>query len=371
MKSMITFRTLLLSGAALICVVPRIVTASPRGAGGCTGGMAAVGASHLTATTVETGSLQDFGITLLLNGDPLDPATTHDIPIGMDHTWELAASSNDTAFRGFLLRLDGGTEGINTTAALSGKGGRVQIAETVCVETEGVGGVTHTSRKLQTSVSGKLRLDELSEDMNLDVTVVARNRNDVSIFYYSAFVFRSFGTIPAEMEEDEVDTPVEEEATAVEEEAGTEGGETQEPETVEAETVVESTPSPTVVEPIPNPTPLDEADDDDDDEGTDRPTRKPASAPVVATGAPTGVAILPPTNEPMMTGTPTAGTAAPSIMNEGGDDDEDIQMETQKEQEAEVEENLQQTFPLLASISPSCSRNNPCFVCQGVRIHCC
>ena len=51
----------------------------------------------------------------------------------------------------------------------------------------GVGGLTHTNNEIKDTISGVLRLDEIADDLELDVTVVITNQNQESIYYYSSY----------------------------------------------------------------------------------------------------------------------------------------------------------------------------------------
>jgi hypothetical protein len=185
------FRLSFLSFLAVL-LLQLAVDAYPTGAGDCPAKTAAVGGSHLTATTITDGDLNDYGVELLINGQSLKSSAPFDVPIGQDHVWELVSSG----FRGFLLRLDGGEGTIDTIDALgplSGMGGMVQVAE-VCTS-QGVGGVTHRSRVLKNATSGFLRLDQESLGMNLDVTVVIKNANGQAEHYYSSYTLNAVASV--------------------------------------------------------------------------------------------------------------------------------------------------------------------------------
>lgn len=181
-------------GVLVLHLVLHQATALPTGASGCAGGRPAVGGTHLTAYMIEQGPLSDQAIQISINGVVLDPNTEFNVPIGVDHVWRVDMPGD--GFRGYLLRLDGGDSSLDTTDALSnipGMGGTVQVAK-VCVDKEGVGGVTHTSRALKNTVQGRLRLDDVGENLSLDVTVVLQNRNGLSQFYYTPFVVNAVQT---------------------------------------------------------------------------------------------------------------------------------------------------------------------------------
>ena len=309
-------------------------TAFPTGAGGCTPGMAAVSGSHLEAATVETGSHQDYNMELLINGSPLRSGTPMDVPIGVDHTWELR-STGISGFRGYLLRLDGGSADIDTTGSLSpisGQGGQVQVADSVC---SGVGSATHRSRALKSSVSGNLRLEDLSNNLNFDVTVVFQNANGLSQYSYSPFRL-----------------------TAVE---------ATEEEVVDEEVVVEETPEPTpsptrgtTAPPTPNPTrPVSDGDDDDDDDDDEDTTQQTTSTNTVS---PTKK----PTKQPASMPVPAPN---PAMIVDGGDDNDGVDGEDYMWQPTTdptmASSSTSTRLPRLTLVRPSCNENNTCTVCQG------
>ena len=161
------------------------------GAASCSGGEAAVGAQHFSGE-VTTGSLSDSptGLKVLLDGKPLSETEPTDFSIGREYA--LNVQGND-AFLGFLLRLGSGENNADTTDALyvAPENSVVQIASAVCVNGEGVGGLTHTNNLPKTGVAGTLQMDEVDTSMHLDVTVVIRNRNGVSTYYYSRYMLNA------------------------------------------------------------------------------------------------------------------------------------------------------------------------------------
>jgi hypothetical protein len=183
-----------------------LVSALRNGAADCPEGKPAVGSLHLSANTVTTGPLRDGNINLQLNNVLLAAdASPVDLLVGETHTWTLT-SNGGREFRGFLLRLNGGDDNIDTTDALSG-GNSVQVARTTCINTYNVGGVTHTNNGGKSAVSGSLLLEDPSPNMLLDVTIVIENRNGVSTYYYSSFKLNAVTSLdsaaPEEEEEEE------------------------------------------------------------------------------------------------------------------------------------------------------------------------
>jgi hypothetical protein len=250
------------------------VTAFPNGAGSCPPDKAAVGGIHLEASSVTTGSLRDNRLIIEINGRELSTNSTLTLKSGVDHNWILVSNSG-AGFRGFLIRLDARTRGVDTTVALSSANGNVQEAFTACIEVEGVGGLTHTDNALKTSVVGTLRLDEEASDLQLDVTVVMENRNGNSVYYYSAYQLNinDSGTPPP---------------------AATEAPTTPPPLTPEPTTSVPTTVSPATKAPTVAPF-----------------TAVPTAAPGTPTAAPS--TISPTTQEPTSTNPPEPTTFAPTL----------------------------------------------------------
>lgn len=172
---------------AWLLILCRVAWAFPTGAGDCPQGQAAVGGSHTSdRATIATGALADNKLQLRINGRILQPGVKLTLQSGVDQTWTLSSTS-DVGFRGFLLRLSGGTDEVDTRVALSSVSKDVQEAFTACVVTQGVGGATHTNADPKFSVSGVLRIEETARNLDLDVTVVVINHNRESTYYYSSF----------------------------------------------------------------------------------------------------------------------------------------------------------------------------------------
>jgi hypothetical protein len=166
---------LLLLGVAL-----NGASAYPSGAGGCSGGQAAVQGSHLQSG-YETGPLGNGGFAVILDGNTLDPAVGVSFTAGEDHTLTVTGS-----YTGILVRLQADS-GVDTSAALSETSSFLQDAS-VC--NAPVVGISHNSRASKSGAEIILRLDEPS-DVTLDITVVLENDSGGSIFYYSGFGLRA------------------------------------------------------------------------------------------------------------------------------------------------------------------------------------
>jgi hypothetical protein len=155
-------------------------SAFPNGAGGCSGGEAAVRGSHLQSG-FETGSLGIGGFAVILDGNTLDPSGQVSFTTGEDHVLTVSGS-----FTGILVRLQA-DNGVDTSAALSENSNLLQDAS-VC--SAPVVGITHNSRAGKNGAEITLRLDEPS-DLVLDITIVLENVSGSSIFYYSGFALRA------------------------------------------------------------------------------------------------------------------------------------------------------------------------------------
>jgi hypothetical protein len=162
------------------------------GAGGCSGGQAAVMGFHLSTNggkVTTTGSLADGGIGLLLDGVPLDAAaaTAKNFSADEPHVLTVAGTSD---YRGMLVRLSAAS-GVDTTSSLLEVSEDLQDADT-CVAP--VVGITHTSSNLKNAQSMSLQL--LSEgEVTIDVTVVVANNSTDSIYYYSSYTLNAVGAV--------------------------------------------------------------------------------------------------------------------------------------------------------------------------------
>jgi hypothetical protein len=327
--------------------------AYPTGAGDCPARTAAVGGSHLTATTITNGDLNDFGVELLINGLSISAAAPFDVPIGQDHVWELVSPG----FRGFLLRLDGGDDEIDTIDALGpvlGMGGMVQVAE-VCTR-QGVGGVTHRSRQLKNATSGSLRLDQESRGMNLDVTVVIENVNGLSEYYYSSYILNAVKSAFSVTLPSPTPAPV--------------------PQPTRKRPTMAPVPAPTMKKPTPAP----EAQPTPVPQPTPKSPVLPLAEPLAtaeddfqfATFSPTFVPTMYPTFGTMDVAAPTNPFPPPESVLEptfsGGAVGSRLTMDPTfggTESLLEDESTVVSLEPFLVSVDPSCSVNNTCGPCEG------
>lgn len=171
------------AAALLVLLVSSQVDAFPGGAGGCEGGMAAVGGFHLDTSNnrpVVPGTLSDGAIAVTVGGTTLNANTTVDLPVGQD--LPIAVLAEDIPYLGVLVRLQA-PSGVDTTGALV-PGANTQIAA-VCAAP--VQGITHTNNSQKTMAMGMIRFDEQVLGATLDVTVVFINGDAGSAFVYTGF----------------------------------------------------------------------------------------------------------------------------------------------------------------------------------------
>ena len=246
----------LLSVAAAIVIGPTLVVvveAFPGAAGGCPAGIAAVGQPHIDGGRPETtGPLLQGGVTLSLNGVPLEGKPAE---FRLGEVNELVLEASGSPMKGFLIRV-GPPQGAENSVDLresifpaDEEDTLSQIAESACVSTEQVGGLTHTSADEKTSVSASLLVENEIEGLSLDVTVVMANVVTDSTYYYSNFVVNAVQA--ADPDEPVVATPTTSFPTAAPvmapETDNTEGGEvptTDGEEANEAETTTTEAPAP-------------------------------------------------------------------------------------------------------------------------------
>jgi hypothetical protein len=184
---------------------PLRVAGFSTGAGGCSsngnGSIPLSGNPHAT-NPIVTGGLDDNGLEVVLGPSTLDEGTVlqsgvpFNVLLGVEYSLYLRQRGPAAeGFRGFLFRLESGGL-VDTTSALEPlpeDASRAQVATNTCVNTEGVGGVTHQFLPEPiTQVGTLLFLEEQDIGMVLDVTAVIWNRGDVngeplSEYYWSSF----------------------------------------------------------------------------------------------------------------------------------------------------------------------------------------
>lgn len=184
MMRQVKLPSLVVVASLLLFLAPSVIHALPSGAANCAGGRAAVGVTHMqgsvTEGTLEKGGIQvSIGDTLLVAGEVVQ------IPANRDLSWNLNATKRP--LRGFLIRAEDSAGKADTTLALSAQDEDAQVAHTVCLNAFNVGGVTHTNNNQKRTIAGHFRLDEVVDALQLDVTIVIKNRNGNSVYYYSGY----------------------------------------------------------------------------------------------------------------------------------------------------------------------------------------
>lgn len=183
-----------MSSACLQCVVvvgllSSSIHAFPSGAGGCSGGQAAVEGAHLTTDAV-TGFLSDGGFELVVNDQfSLDPDTLTSLEIGKPYSLSIRSSG---PFRGILIRMEG--DGITVTPA-SG------FQEAAVCDGDGALGITHTENSDKTGLTsiGSFEVSS-TQDLGVDVTiVVSNNGQDGSEYYYNPYLLETTEVLPSDV----------------------------------------------------------------------------------------------------------------------------------------------------------------------------
>lgn len=190
------------------CRMIVLVDAFSSGAGGCEGGMAAVGSTHLDNSNgrpVMSGVFEDGDIQVMLDGVVITPNTPMDVPIQQDVM--ISVNALDVSYLGILIRLEA-PSGVDTVGSLV-PGANTQLAN-AC--SSPIIGITHTDSTEKTMVTGTLRFDTEVSDVILDISIVFVNNNDGSAYVYDRFNvnFRQGTEAPADVPvEPPVDIPVE------------------------------------------------------------------------------------------------------------------------------------------------------------------
>jgi hypothetical protein len=172
------------------------VTGFPDGAGGCEGGVAAAGGSHLDSSkTILAATLFEGGIAVFVGDTQLEPSRTDEFPIGQDLPIQVVAqavSGDPVAFKGVLIRVeapDGVPDAFNAIIA-------AENTQQASVCEAPVGGITHFNRDEKTVASGTIRFDEEVLGVTLDISVVFLNEATASAYAYTRFTTNFRATTP-------------------------------------------------------------------------------------------------------------------------------------------------------------------------------
>jgi hypothetical protein len=169
---------------ALLLICTTTVTSFPNGAGGCLGGMAAVGGSHLDTVggrPVTNNTLLAGGVEIRIGNTTLDVNAPLDVRISANHT--ITVASTQFPIRGVLIRLEA-PDGVDTTFALT-PGSLMQNAVR-CVAP--IIGTTHINNTDKPELTSTIRFDESVESIFLDITGVFINNAAGSVYVYSRYV---------------------------------------------------------------------------------------------------------------------------------------------------------------------------------------
>lgn len=160
-----------------------VTEARSTGAFGCVGNQASVGGSHTAGDSVTTGTLEENGLRLSLNGYVVNP-DIENILLQKNSLYDISVSSADDSrtFRGFLFRVESTTSNL---FELTTKDDNGKIAD-VC-EADDIAGVTHTDATDKSVTTAALTILEAGE-LLLDVTVVQSNRApEGSVYFYTQY----------------------------------------------------------------------------------------------------------------------------------------------------------------------------------------
>ncbi|GAX25608.1 hypothetical protein FisN_28Hh083 [Fistulifera solaris] len=166
--------------------------ANPSGAGACPAGAAAPGGPHLTGSPGLVGELSEGNYVVSVGGSPIVlDGTPIDVPLDFD----IQVTADGTEFKGILIRVGGAGVDQVTSSDLTAP------AE-ACGD---VGSVTHSDNSPKTVGTASVSLDAAAT-LDVDISVVLENEDNVSTFYYSAFQINAVDdSTPVE-----TDAPVEE-----------------------------------------------------------------------------------------------------------------------------------------------------------------
>ena len=152
--------------ALLTC---NFVISYPDGAGGCSGGVPAVGGSHLTAKTIVSRTLSKKRVKVSVGGITMAVGRTVVVPYGKS----LNIRVSGPTMKGILIRLRA-PYGVSTTDVLIPRPGlkRALVCKSPAV---GVSHVNNTEVNVYQSV---VRFMQPTPNVALDITIVYENENE-------------------------------------------------------------------------------------------------------------------------------------------------------------------------------------------------
>jgi hypothetical protein len=170
------------------------------GAGQCIGGMAAVGAPHMTGTAV-TGPLSDGSLVVAVNNRVYDVSEINNFYVETGTDYTILIQAQDGSFRGALIRASS-PDGAEFTLEPGVNGANAMA----CTE-DGVLGVTHMSSDLKTELGATLNI-AVAGTITLDVTVVqSQNSQDGSVYFYTPYTLTADEVLPDVPTVEPVDVP--------------------------------------------------------------------------------------------------------------------------------------------------------------------
>ena len=188
---------------SLSLVLP--TAATPFGAGSCTGIEGSLGGAHLAANaTILAGTLDDLNATVALGPtDYLEVGKPYDFMVGERLTLVLSVDTfveGQEEFRGFLFRLSGATEDVDTKGALTVSSDLPVLEQisNLCLDLD-LSGITHLDNNLKSQVEAVLFMSEPQANLTLQVTAVVQNRlvddgnvtEFISEYYYDEFMLNA------------------------------------------------------------------------------------------------------------------------------------------------------------------------------------
>ena len=149
--------------ALLFVVLLSTVVCYPNGAGGCTGGKAAVGGEHTSASQVLSRTLAQKGVKVSVGGVTIAAGGTGVVAYGKTQTIKITGSNME----GVLIRVQA-PSGVSTSKVLTaGSGLKVT---SVCKSP--VVGVTQKSSSKVSSYSSTINFPTSTKGVILDITIV-------------------------------------------------------------------------------------------------------------------------------------------------------------------------------------------------------
>ena len=185
------FTTVTLLICSLLLSASKEVKSFPTGAGGCEGGIAAVGGSHLGLSdgrVVSNNSLETGGVTVQIGNFTLDTNSPLDLATLENHT--ITIISSQFPIRGILIRVE--ADGADTSTILTP--GPLTKEAIACVAP--IVGTTHIDSSDKSELTSVIRFDENLDSVILDITGVFVNSPDGSVYVYSRYLVNFVSSTP-------------------------------------------------------------------------------------------------------------------------------------------------------------------------------